>query len=56
VDFISRMPEDPAKLGQWLRGLYAANLSAIVHMKAAMMPAPGAPAAPQVPPPGAMQP
>jgi len=58
VEFISRMPDDPAKLAQWLRGLYATNLSAIVHMKAAMMPAPAAPVAPAAPqmPPGAPQP
>ncbi len=37
VKFISGMPIDPEKLQGWLKGLYAANLSAAVHMKAAAM-------------------
>ncbi len=37
VSFISQMPAEPEKLQPWLRQLYAANLSAAVHMKAAMM-------------------
>ena len=35
VQFISQMPDDPAKLQPWLRGLYEANVSAQIHMKAA---------------------
>jgi hypothetical protein len=38
VALISQMPEDPTKLQPWLKGLYAANLSALVHLKAATMP------------------
>lgn len=37
VGFISGMPADPDKIRPWLKGLYAANLSAHVHMKAAML-------------------
>lgn len=37
VDIISGMPTDPDKLQPWLKGLYAYNLAAVVHMKAAMM-------------------
>lgn len=40
VSFITQMPDDPDKLRPWLKGLYAANMSALVHMKAAQMPAP----------------
>lgn len=40
VEIISGMPDDPAKLRPWLRDAYAANLSGLVHMKAAMMPDP----------------
>lgn len=48
VKFITQIPPDPDKVGPWLKGLYAANLSAIVHMKAAMLQgAQGAPQAPQ---------
>lgn len=36
VQFISQMPDDPNKLQPWLKNLYAANLSAMVHMHAAM--------------------
>lgn len=38
VSFISQMPNDPDKLQPWLKGIYAANLSAMVHLKAAAMP------------------
>jgi hypothetical protein len=38
VSIISQMPDDPTKLQAWLKGLYAANLTALVHMKAAAMP------------------
>ena len=37
VGLISGMPADPDKIQPWLKGLYAANLSAQVHMKAAML-------------------
>lgn len=37
VRFISSMPSEPDKLQGWLKSIYAANLSAQVHMKAAMM-------------------
>lgn len=37
VQMISAMPADPTKVQPWLKQLYAANLSAQVHMKAAMM-------------------
>jgi len=40
VQFISGMPPDPDKLRPWLKSLYAANLSAVVHMKAAMLQGP----------------
>lgn len=56
VQFISQIPAEPEKLQPWLRQLYAANLSAAVHMKAAMMqqaahPDPEEqPIAPQAPP------
>ena len=57
VRFISSMPAEPDKLQNWLKGVYATNLSAIVHMKAAMMqPAQGASQAvpAPVPPQGGM--
>lgn len=38
VAFISQMPDDQTKLQGWLKGIYAANLSAMVHLKAAAMP------------------
>lgn len=54
VSFISQMPADPDKVQGWLKGLYAANLSAAVHMKAAVMQqSQGAPQAPQPMTPGA---
>jgi hypothetical protein len=34
VDLISQMPDDPTKLQPWLHALYAAHLTALVHMKA----------------------
>jgi len=37
IKFITQMPADPDKLGPWLRTLYSANLSAVVHMKAAVL-------------------
>jgi len=37
VKFISGMPPDPDKLQGWLKTLYAANLAAQVHMKAAII-------------------
>jgi len=57
VEFISQMPTEPDKLQPWLRTIYAANLSAQVHMKAAMaqqaqaaaQPAPAPVAMPQGP-------
>lgn len=58
VHFISSMPDDPKKLQPWLKGLYKAHLSALVHMKAAQMQqqqaamAPPGAAAPQGPVPG----
>lgn len=39
VSLISQMPDDATKLQGWLKGLYAQNLSAMVHLKAAAMPA-----------------
>jgi hypothetical protein len=36
VQLISGMPDDPTKLQGWLKNLYAVNLSAQVHMKAAL--------------------
>ena len=42
---ISQMPDDPTKLRAWLKQLYVVNLTAAVHLKAAMMPAPQQPAA-----------
>ena len=37
VQFISSLPTDPDELQPFLRKLYAANLSGLVHMKARMM-------------------
>lgn len=37
IKFITGMPADPDKLQPWLRNLYSTNLSAVVHMKAAML-------------------
>jgi hypothetical protein len=63
VQFLSGMPQNPDDLRPWLKGLYATNMTALVHMKAAMMknsPAPAAaPAAvapPATPGPGAPAP
>jgi hypothetical protein len=48
IKFITQMPADADKLGPWLRTLYSANLSAVVHMKAAVLQqAQGAQQAPQ---------
>lgn len=70
IDIISGMPDDPKDLRPWLRNLYAFNLTALVHLKAAQMssqqsvapaqpgPAPTAAppqAAPAMPAPGAPQ-
>ena len=53
VGLISQMPDDPAKVQGWLKGMYAANLSMQVHLKAALMQqAQGAPQGPQQPGPG----
>ena len=38
VSLISEMPDDPNKLQGWLKGLYAYQLTALVHMKARAMP------------------
>ena len=50
VQFISSMPEEPDKLQGWLKGFYALQMSASVHMKARQMgmvqPAPSPAAAP----------
>lgn len=37
VKFISGMPSAPDALNPWLRNLYETNLSAQIHMKAAML-------------------
>ena len=37
VQFISSMPEEPDKLQGWLKGFYALQMSASVHMKARQM-------------------
>ncbi len=50
VSFISQMPDDQTKLQGWLKGIYAANLSAMVHLKAAAMPGQQQQAQPGVPP------
>lgn len=55
VKFLSGVPEDPDQLRPWLKSLYSANMTALVHMKAAMMknaapaqpPVAGPPAVPQ---------
>ena len=55
VELISQMPQDPDKLRPWLRGMYALQFTAAVHLNAAQMartapqgaqpaPAPAAPA------------
>lgn len=46
VSIISQMPDDQTKLQGWLKGIYAANLSAMVHLKAAAMPTPQQPGVP----------
>ena len=58
VKFLSSVPEDPAQLHPWLKNLYATNMTALVHMKAAMMKngAPLQPAAPQGPVPPVVAP
>lgn len=38
VSIISQMPDDPMKLGPWLKNMYSTNLSAMVHLKAAAAP------------------
>jgi hypothetical protein len=43
VGFISQMPNDPEKLQAWLKSIYATNLSAMVHLKAALMSDPAQP-------------
>ena len=37
VEFISQIPPDPDKLQSWLKTVYADNLAATVHAKAALM-------------------
>jgi hypothetical protein len=37
IEFISQIPDDPKAVQPWLRQLYAMNLSALVHLKAAAM-------------------
>lgn len=50
VGMLSQVPQDPDKLKGWLDAQYAGHLTAAVHLKAAIMGAPQAPAAaPQVP-------
>lgn len=54
VEFLSTMPSDPDALRPWLKGLYAQNMTALVHLKAATMKnAPPAPVAAQGGPPAA---
>jgi hypothetical protein len=53
VKFITNMPAEPDHLRPWLRSMYQANLSAMVHMKAAAM-APPQQAMPQQAPQAAM--
>ena len=53
VQFLSGMPQNPDDLRPWLKGLYATNMTGLVHMKAAMMknaPAPMAAPATVAPP------
>lgn len=66
IQFITSMPQDPEKLRPWLTDQYKTHMSALIHMKAALMqpggavtgggmppaaPAGGpAPAAPMTPP------
>lgn len=38
VSLISQMPDDPTKLQPWLKTMYATDLTAMVHLKAAAMP------------------
>jgi hypothetical protein len=47
VSLISQMPDDPTKLQPWLKTMYATDLTAMVHLKAAAMPQ-----QPQAPQPG----
>jgi len=54
VQFISSMPADPDALRPWLKNLYASNMTALVHLKAAMMK--NAPAAAPVAAPGPVAP
>lgn len=49
VKFLTTMPSKPDDLRPWLKSLYAANMTALVHMKAAMMPAAPVAAAPVAP-------
>lgn len=68
IQFITQIPSDPDKVQPWLRSIYAANLSAVVHMKASLIQAaqgnpppqqpaqPTAVAPPQQPPAGAPPP
>src|SRR5580692_6487621 len=37
ISLISQIPDDKAKIQPWLRQMYSANLSALVHLKAAQM-------------------
>lgn len=46
VRIISAMPTDPDKLRPWMRNLYETNMTAMVHLKAAMMKNATPPAAP----------
>lgn len=52
VQIVTNIPPDPTKLQAWLKNIYAVNLSAVVHMKAAQMQAAQPPPqmAPQMPP------
>jgi hypothetical protein len=38
IALISQIPDDPKKVQPWLRQMYAANLTALVHLKAAAGP------------------
>lgn len=49
VQLLSQMPDDPEKLQSWLKSLYQTNLAALVHIKAAQMPAPQTAAPAQAP-------
>jgi hypothetical protein len=35
ISLISQIPDDPTKIQPWLRAMYATNLTALVHLKAA---------------------